>query len=702
MAGCWRCLGFLLGVCAARGAFAAPPVDLAGDPLPAGAVLRLGTTRFHQDGQIRSLAISPDGTEIAGGSDGAIIFWDAATGRVLRRQLSTSAGMWMWQSVSYSPDGRWIAACGRPSGNGETGLALFETASGKSGPQLAVNSRLEMTHVVFSPDGAMIAAGASDRTVRLFSAISGEELKILQSPVMQGRREANCLAFSPDGKFLAAGSDSGEVRIWDLAIVEEPLILRLAEGANNDVESLIFSPDNNRLLAASYEYDSASAQHLGHIRCFNPATGVVQAVGLDGYRPLPGNIKLVLSSDQRRLAAVRYDRIEVWDFASGKRLMTTDDYKSGFLHWPQPAVFSPDGRILYVIDGHQQFVRRWEVATGKELLDLPESHASRIEKLSFSEDGKRIATSSEDQTTRLWDATTGRPLRKLPGVMAALSPDGELTATSRAWKFVTPDGVVRLVASNSGDEVAQFDTGGDWIGPGVFSHDGKLLAVASYDRNDDQLGPIFGACKNQTIHVWDIAQRKIRLRMLADDSLFKELNFSDDDQKLYSVSEDASVALWNLATGKQESAELIKTRARSRLLTSAFSPHGDLLAYTLSASDGQTSNLHFGIWDLARHRTFAEPPELPSVRYQQCLALSPDRRGLALAAASWDSNSQPAHVVLLWDLTRQRERSRLQTGEMRVSSLEFSPDGRRLAAGMQDGTALVWDLDSLEGGDDVR
>lgn len=692
MGGCWRYGALLWCAVAARGALAEPPTDRAGDPLPTGAGLRLGTNRYRSDGHIRCLAISPDGKEIAGGSDGAIVFWDATTGRVVRRRPCTAASMCL--SLAYSRDGRWIAACGRPSGNGEAGLEIFESISGKPGPQFSLNSSVEVTQVVFSLDGAMLAAGAGDRTVRLFSAISGEELKILQSPVVQGRQEASCVAFSPDGKFLAAGSDGGEVRIWDLGGMAEPLVWQVAPGANNEIESLVFSQDSSRLLAASFEYDSTSGQHLGHIRCFDPSTGAVQEVGLDGHRALPGSIKLIVSNDRRRLAAVRYDRIEVWDFASGKRLMTTEDYQSGFLHWPQPAVFSLDGKVLYVIDGRQQFVRRWDVATGKELLDLPESHASRIEKLSFSEDGQRIATTSEDQTTRLWDATTGRPLRKLPGMMAAFSPDGELAATNRAWKYVTPDGVVRLIASNSGDEVAQFDTGGEWIGPSVFSHDGKLLAVASYRQSDDRLGPLLGNCKQQTIHLWDVAKRKIRLRLLADDSLLKELNFSGNDQKLYSVGEDASVAVWNLTTGKQESTEPIRPDAQGRLLAAAFSRNGSSLASALKPD--RTTLVWLSVRDLTQWARAAEGPRRPSGAW--CVAISPDARRLALASRSQVRLDDGA--VQIWDIARKREIARLQTGDVRVNGLEFSPDGRRLAAGMHDGTALVWDLDLLEGGDD--
>src|SRR5690242_16246447 len=90
---------------------AQPPVlDRWGDPLPAGAVARLGTLRFHHNPDVTGLAFAPDGRTLAsGGQDKAVRLWDAATGKVIRtltgHQVSVS-------DLVFAPDGSLLATGG--------------------------------------------------------------------------------------------------------------------------------------------------------------------------------------------------------------------------------------------------------------------------------------------------------------------------------------------------------------------------------------------------------------------------------------------------------------------------------------------------------------------------------------------------------------------------------------------------------------
>ena len=133
------------------------------DPLPAGALKRLGTTRFRHGSRILCMAYSPDGkTLVAGGGDDPVRVWDAETGKE-KFQLKEP---WVY-AAAFSPDGQTIATGGGfktvRRWNASNGTEILPPLKGHTGTIKAL---------VFSPDGTQLASAGQDKTVRMWGVPS--------------------------------------------------------------------------------------------------------------------------------------------------------------------------------------------------------------------------------------------------------------------------------------------------------------------------------------------------------------------------------------------------------------------------------------------------------------------------------------------------------------------------------------------------
>jgi WD40 repeat protein len=125
-------------------------VDLYGDPLPPGAIARMGTGRFRHGGPVNSIAFSPDGKLLAsGGNDGTTSLWEVATGKELHR-IEGRNGECVF--VTFSPDGSILAFAGR----WDTRIGLLEIPTKKVILQFGWHPQT-VTSIVFSPDGKTLS-----------------------------------------------------------------------------------------------------------------------------------------------------------------------------------------------------------------------------------------------------------------------------------------------------------------------------------------------------------------------------------------------------------------------------------------------------------------------------------------------------------------------------------------------------------------
>ena len=276
--------------------------------------------------------------------------------------------------------------------------------------------------------------------------------------------------------------------------------------------------------------------------------------------------------------------------------------------------FSPDGKTL-ASGSNDGTVRLWDVATGVSKTTLTE-HSSGISNISFSPDGKTLASNGWGNALHLWNVATGSQL-------TTLKP--------------------------------HTDKGYNYVKSSVFSFDGRTLATGSSDG---------------IVRLWDVATGSQLATLIGHTEGIVSLGFSPDNRNLATGGWDDRVRLWDVVTNTL--LETIEIEGGSL----SFSPDGR----TFATGNWQEINL----WDIATGaslKTFKGDFD-----YIYSLSFSPDSR--MLASGGGDG------IVRLWDVATGSQLAILTGHNWDVVSLSFSPDGRTLASSSEwkDDTIRVWDI----------
>ncbi len=319
-------------------------------------------------------------------------------------------------------------------------------------------------------------------------------------------------------------------------------------------------------------------------------------------------------------------------------------------------VYSPDGKLLAVSGG----IGVWLYdADNLNEVGLLQGHTSTVTGITFSPDGKTLASGSYDNTVRLWDIPEQKQVGLLEGHAAfltsvAFSPDGKILASGGA------DETVRLWDVQRQEQMGVLQGHIGRVGDVAFSPDGKILASTGLD---------------EMVHLWDVVGQK-QVGVLETHAYAHFVAFSPDGKTLASGGgwTDRTVLLWDVAGQKQ-----VGVLQGGEANSVAFSPDGKILA---SGGGGKTVCL----WDVNERKQVGVLQGHTGSVYS--VAFSQD--GKTLVSASSDN------TIRQWDVQEQEQIGLLEGYTSAATSVAFSPDGRMLASGSYDRTVRLWDIHRQE------
>ena len=634
---------------------------------------------------------------------------DAATGQPLPRD----------PDLPGQPIGWWVA---HPDGRRAV-VFVSEPAGGVEVWDVPDRRRLRVITpgrgsrcVAWAADG-VLAVGEASGLIRLSDPATGRERTVIrelaESLVDAARTDAQAyrlagngalgppgvpwfglaaLTFSPDGRQLAALTAAGEVWVW--AAGDGRQLGRWSAGdpfpgQPTPFYNLAWSPDGRELALRAAKAITVRDARTGQERLALPPDGEVVAWSPDGTRLAAGRGTQPTDRPADR-------PVTVWDARTGQLVRTlTDPLLTGRIRqypsegWPAALAWSPDSRRLAVADASffTAWITVWDPDTGDYLATArvprpdvgnaspplwgPPRAPHKLHPLAWSPDGWKLAAAGlmSNVVATVWDATppgaTG-PLIRPAAPPLSPSPPPSPPAAAR------PESADAVRQAYKAVEVGEWEKADKLL-------DAVRPAAGELDRR---------AWEWQFVHALAVRQsaavRDRRIAVPLGEVKYQRLVWSADGRRLAGLDRDRGVQLIDAATGA------VVQSIKGRFVRMALSPDARRLA---TLGDGAAvMGAGAAVWDTATGKAVAEWP-VPAAdggaengwsRPQPPLSWSVDGTRLALPGAEpgtvrvWDAGTGTAAV--------------LHGGPAAVTALAWSPDGRQLAGGCQDGAVRRWEV----------
>jgi RNA polymerase sigma factor (sigma-70 family) len=700
--------------------------DFYGDPLPPGAVARLGTRRLCGAMDSMWLRFSPDGLKIASHGLFYLTVWDARSGKRLveRDNYNPLVNGLAWRknetgvAIVRLPDHSYFVS---EFTNADEKLPNPLPAPLKGVPASGPDG---LEALALSPDGTRLAIvrdpAEESINIELLTVATGRLVGDLKREKTLGPFEGPCeeVRYTDAGQLMILSSSKKRKSDWFLTIVD-PETNRVVRTARIPPPGfcvwkymLSLSADG-RLAAIPPRGSGSTNDHDGTIRVWDLDAG--KEIWSFPYPQFFGyGCCHAFTTDGKRLitsASKRY--FQIWNLTTGKEEAGSTEQSAAYRRQASAVAMSADGKRFATARQSDGRVDIWDTQTGKPVIELA-THRDAIVAVAVSPEGNLAATLGRDGLLRTWGLVKGQPMKAIPAPLdeKRLGPFQPL----RGLTF-TPDG--RGLFFRGSDELMLVDpkTGKALSLPaplrnrrdhvGGFSADGRTLATISGDK----------------VTLWDWPTTSIRTAFTVplnpqrpagvknegpETVVVNSVALSNDGRLVFTNSTrrltnpphhgyQNSNDVWDGRTGKHLHR---LTAPQTEHPPGVFSPDGRVLyvgGHSLDFRERRTADA-LTAWDpttgsllrrLAEPRQEAKrPPRRTSLRMVGALAVSPDGRLLAVAEQPYS----PGNLLRLYETASGGILKELVGHDRSVTDMAFTPDGRRLVTVSEDQTGLIWDV----------
>ncbi|MFF2506593.1 TIR domain-containing protein [Streptomyces sp. NPDC058067] len=421
--------------------------------------------------QAVAVAFSADGQTIAVAGVDSVRLWDVADRArpVARPELFTQSSGGI-SAVALAPDGTTLA-----TGDSDGVVALWDVSDPlrpRAGARLG-GLAAAVGSLSFSPDGRTVAAAeeqdSESGTVRLWSVSGSEQTSAFATVPSEGEFPP---AFSPDSRLLAAGGEP--TTLWRVDGEQEPRPADTLETFYNAGQAVAFGSDGHTLFAG-LPVKAWDTRDPAHLRDLSPET-----VRTSGAVGISVNPVLPLLAVGRR----PWEAVQLWDVGDRERPVFVETL-AGAEPASQALAFSPDGELL-AAPTRDGAVGLWRVARHRRPVavgDVP-APKGKTTALAFAPHRRTLLVGDESGRLTAWDVThPDRPVRRGASTRhtaavagLAVHPDGKLAATAgldgtiRLWDVADPSHLVEVTTLSSGGRYPTATVG--------FSPDGRMLAIS--------------------------------------------------------------------------------------------------------------------------------------------------------------------------------------------------------------------------------